>query len=42
MSYERTTSPLAVSSLKLGVLSLVFNAVASDRHNDVTVAGDYA
>jgi hypothetical protein len=24
------------------VLSLVLNAVSSDRHKDVTVAGDYA
>ena len=33
---------LVVNVVVAVVLSLVFNAVASDRHNDVTVAGDYA
>jgi SSS family solute:Na+ symporter len=33
---------LVVNLVVTGVLSLVFNAVRSDRHRDVTVANDYA
>ena len=33
---------LVVNVVVAVVLSLVLNAVSSDRHKDVTVAGDYA
>jgi SSS family solute:Na+ symporter len=33
---------LVVNIVVSAVLSLVLNAVSSDRHKDVTVSGDYA